>query len=161
QKLDAALIAAPDAYHADLAVAALNRGLHVFCEKPLAYSVEDVDRIAEARDRAGRVVQVGYMKRFDPAWRMLAEAVRGKGERARLAAVEVNDPDSWPFVAHRDFVAGDDVGSALIEENAARRAAQAARALGRAPDRAGLLGFTGPYCSSLVHDVNLVHGLLD
>jgi predicted dehydrogenase len=161
QQLGAALIAAPDAYHADLAMAALERGLHVFCEKPLAYSVEDIDRIVSARDRADRVVQVGYMKRFDPAWRMLAEAVRGRGERLRLVSVEVNDPDSWPFVAHRDFVAGDDVGPGLIEENAARRAAQVARALGQTPDRAGLIGFTGPYCSSLVHDVNLVHGLLD
>src|SRR5437868_5474635 len=63
QKLEAVVIGTPDATHADLSVAALDRGLHVFCEKPLCYSVEDADRVIAVRDRAGRVMQVGYMKR--------------------------------------------------------------------------------------------------
>jgi predicted dehydrogenase len=67
EPLDAVVIATPDAYHADLVVAALEHGLHVFCEKPLCYSAADAARIRATRDRAGRVVQVGYMKRFDPA----------------------------------------------------------------------------------------------
>ncbi|MEO8669306.1 MAG: Gfo/Idh/MocA family oxidoreductase, partial [Bauldia sp.] len=95
-KLDAVLIATPDAYHAELAIAAVERGLHVFCEKPLAYAVEDIDKVAAARDRAGKVVQVGTMQRFDPAWRLLADKVEGLGERLRLISVAVNDPDFWP-----------------------------------------------------------------
>ena len=137
RKLDAVLIATPDSYHADLAVAALDRGLHVFSEKPLCYEVEDATRVAAARDRAGRVVQVGYMKRFDPSWRLLAELVGGLGERLRLISVEVNDPDSWPYVAHRDYLAGDDVPAGLIEESGRRRAAQVARALGGSPSAGG------------------------
>ena len=64
--LDAVVIATPDSYHADLAVAGLERGLHVFSEKPLAYNTADIARIAAARDKAGRIVQVGYMKRSTP-----------------------------------------------------------------------------------------------
>ena len=52
QKLEAVVIGTPDATHADLAVAALDRGLHVFCEKPLCYAVEDADSVIAARDRA-------------------------------------------------------------------------------------------------------------
>ncbi len=161
EKLDAVLIATPDSYHADLAVAALDRGLHVFSEKPLCYAPEDADRVAAARDRAKRVMQVGYMKRFDPSWRLLRDMVAGEGNRLRMVSVEVNDPDSWPFVAHRDFLAGDDVPAELVTEGASRRAEQIGRALGGRPSPVQIRGFAGPYCSSMVHDVNLVHGLLD
>ena len=44
--LEAVVIATPDAYHADVAIAALDRGLHVFCEKPLCYALEDADRVS-------------------------------------------------------------------------------------------------------------------
>src|SRR5215475_4897240 len=55
--------------HPELAIAALDAGLHVMCEKPLALTVAGCDRIAAARDRSGRVLQVAYMKRHDPAYR--------------------------------------------------------------------------------------------
>jgi predicted dehydrogenase len=161
EKLDAVLIATPDSYHADLAVAALERGLHVFCEKPLCYVPEDADRVAAARDKAKRVMQVGYMKRFDPSWRLLRDFVVGAGKRLRMVSVEVNDPDSWPFVAHRDYVTGNDVPVDLIAANNKRRAEQIGRALGRPPSLVEIKGFSGPYSSSMVHDVNVVHGLLD
>ena len=80
--LDAVVIATPDCYHAELAILALQRGLHVFCEKPLCYSPEEADQVAEARDRAGRVVQVGTMKRFDP----VVPAAQGAGGGTRRAA---------------------------------------------------------------------------
>jgi predicted dehydrogenase len=159
--LDGVVIATPDCYHADLAVLALQRGLHVFCEKPLCYAPVDADAVAAARDRAGRVVQLGYMKRFDPAYRHLRELVAGQGERLRYLSVEVNDPDFWPFVAHRDYFEGQDVATELIEDARARRHAQVWRALGIEPAPALETGYAKPFCSSLVHDVNLGHGLLE
>ena len=66
--LDAVVIASPDPLHHEQVLAALGRGLHVFCEKPLCYSVADIDDLIAARDRAGKVLQVGYMKRFDPSY---------------------------------------------------------------------------------------------
>jgi predicted dehydrogenase len=161
KKLDAVLVATPDALHARLIIAALDRGLHVFTEKPLCYAIEDADAVIAARDEAKRVVQVGYMKRFDPAYEALASMVRGLGDRLRYVSVEVNDPDAWPFVAHRDLCAGDDVPAALIEETQQARAEQISRALGKRPTDEHLRGFAGPYCSSIIHDVNAVHGLLD
>src|SRR4051794_28024 len=59
EPLDALLVAVPDPLHADTVLAGLAAGLHVFCEKPLCLVEADYDRIAAARDRAGRVVQVG------------------------------------------------------------------------------------------------------
>ena len=66
-------MAVPDAFHADVACQGLEAGLHVLCEKPLALSLEECDRIAAARDASGRVLQVGTMKRYDPAFLRLLE----------------------------------------------------------------------------------------
>jgi predicted dehydrogenase len=140
---------------------ALDRGLHVFCEKPLCYTASDADRLIAKRNAAGRVLQVGYMKRFDPSFLLLRELVRGRGETLRMISVEVNDPDWWPFVAHRDFHPGRDVAANLMREGAGKLSRQVAAALGHTVSGAELRGFVNPFCSSMVHDVNLVHGLLD
>ncbi len=161
EPLDAVAIGTPDHTHADLAIAALDRGLNVFCEKPLCYAVEDADRVIAARDRAGRVMQVGYMKRFDPAVQALRAMVEGRGERLRMVTVEVNDPGSWPFTDHHDFLPGDDVAKSVIQEGGRRRSEQTARAIGRPLTGAEEKGFTGPLCSSMVHDINVVHYLLE
>ena len=57
ESLDAVLVAVPDPLHATTVLAALEAGLHVFCEKPLCFTEAEGAAIAAARDRAGRVVQ--------------------------------------------------------------------------------------------------------
>lgn len=159
--LDAMLIATPDPWHGALALRAIEAGLHVFCEKPLCYGPAEIAAIAAARDVAGVVVQVGYMKRFDPAHEAACDLVRGRGDRLRYVSVEVHDPDAWPFVTGHSPVAADDVPAILRAETARLRETQVATALGFVPDEILLRGFCGPYSSALVHDVNAVHGLLD
>jgi predicted dehydrogenase len=161
QPLDGVVIATPDAYHADLTVAALERGLHVFSEKPLCYDVADARRIAAARDRAGRVMQVGYMKRFDPAYLALRELLKKQQGPLRAVTVDVIDPDSGAFTDHHDMVIPDDIPQALIEEAGERKRAQVHAALGFVPEPPIFSGFSGPYSAALVHDLNLVQGLLE
>jgi len=132
-KPDAILIAAPDSYHAEFAGRALDAGIHVFCEKPLCFSTADIDGLIAKRDAAKRVLQVGYMKRWDPSYEMLLDEVKGLGGRLRFIAVEVNDPDSWPFSAHQGFQRFSDVPASLIADNKTRLAAQVARATGVIP----------------------------
>jgi predicted dehydrogenase len=160
--IDAILIAAPDQYHAEISVAALKRGKHVFCEKPLCYSVEEAKEVATARDAAGKVVQVGYMKRFDPSYEMLLSLLPKDAEGLRQISVECHDSDSWPFNQHQgDFVKVSDVPPDLIAEGAALREKQVHRATGRILTGGEMWGFTNSYCSSLIHDINAVHGMLD
>jgi len=160
RKPDCVVIATPDAYHVDLTLAALARGINVFVEKPLCYSPSEAVRVAKARDAAGKVVQVGYMKRFDPAYLALRDLLLAQETELKAVTVEVHDPDFWPFVAHRDVFFGDDVPADLIAENGRKRSEQIAIALGTTPSLEAMKGFAGPLCSSLVHDVNLVNGAL-
>jgi predicted dehydrogenase len=159
--LDAVLVATPDPLHCELVLAALERGLHVLCEKPLCLVPADCERVVAARDRADRVVQVGYMKRLDPAYEAAVAQLPAAGAGLRAVTVEVNDPDAWPFVAHHPHLRAADVPAALVSETRARAAAQARAALGGELDAVAEAGYLQALCSSLVHEVNAVHGLLD
>ena len=160
--IDAVLIAAPDPYHAEITLTALAKGLHVFCEKPLCFSVDEAREIAAKQKQAGTVVQVGYMKRFDPSYELLLSMIPRDGEGLRMISVEVQDPDSWPFNQHQgDFVKIDDVPRELVEEARSKRDSQVLRAVGRTLSGGEMWGFTNSYCSSLIHNINAVHGMLD
>jgi predicted dehydrogenase len=158
--LDAVVIAAPDPYHPSLAIAALDAGLHVMCEKPLALTLEGCDRIAAARDRSGRAFQVAYMKRYDPAYRRALTLLPKSIEEIKLISVEVNDPDQAPFVAHLPMVAPDDLPIALRESAKADSAAQLRQAAGGALDADGAHALANGFLSAIVHDVAVVHGIL-
>lgn len=62
--ITAVVIAVPNVLHAPLATAALEAGNDVLLEKPMAMSVEECQAVLEARDRSGRVLQVGFVCRF-------------------------------------------------------------------------------------------------
>jgi predicted dehydrogenase len=157
--LDAIVCAVPDAFHAEVALAALEAGVHVLCEKPLAMTVRECDAIVAARDRTGLVVQVAYMKRYDPAYLRLLDLAADAGP-VRLLSVEVNDPDQWPFVDHLPIVAPDDVPLELRDDLRTRSRALVAETGGAEPDPEAAKAFEG-YTSAMVHDVALLHGLCD
>jgi predicted dehydrogenase len=62
--LDAVVIATPSSSHAKMVRAALERDLHVFCEKPFTLNPQDADALAALGDERGLVTQVGYHNRF-------------------------------------------------------------------------------------------------
>lgn len=68
-QIDAVLIAAPDATHKALTLACLEARKPVLCEKPLAPTAAECREVLAAETKLGkRLVQVGYMRRFDPAY---------------------------------------------------------------------------------------------
>jgi predicted dehydrogenase len=159
--LEAIVVASPDPLHKEHALAGLNHGLHVFCEKPLCYAASDIKELIAARDAAKKVLQVGYMKRFDPSYEKALEVMPGTAKTLRHISVEVNDPDAWPFTRHHDVQLGKDVAQALIDDVRQKQKDQVKRAVGLDLNPLSFKGYTGAYCSSLVHDVNAVHGLLE
>ncbi|HWK26424.1 MAG TPA: Gfo/Idh/MocA family oxidoreductase [Solirubrobacter sp.] len=81
-RLDAVAIATPTFGHRDLAVTAAEHGAHVFIEKPLALTLAECDDIIAAAERAGVILQVGFVRRYQPEF---AEA------HARVEAGEIGD----------------------------------------------------------------------
>ncbi len=86
--LDAVFILNSNEYHRDHAIAALQGGKHVFIEKPVCLTAEDADDIVRARDKAGKIAMVGYMRRFAPAF---VEAIEDVKRLGRINYVRVRD----------------------------------------------------------------------
>ncbi len=90
--LDAVVIAVPNVLHADACVTALERGVDVLCEKPMATSVEDARRVLDPVERTGRVYQIGFNRRFAPAYAGMRDLVAG-GMTVFSGAMKMNDGD--------------------------------------------------------------------
>jgi predicted dehydrogenase len=85
---DLVVVATPPDSHAELCVEALQGGAHVLCEKPLATSVADADRILRAAEGAGRAVAVHHGFREQPIFRALRERI-GSAEAGELLFCQV------------------------------------------------------------------------
>ncbi len=86
--IDAVVIATPSFLHADLACEALSAGKHVFCEKPMALSLADCDRMVAAADAAGRQLMIGHCLRFMGEYVAAADLVRS-GRFGRLLSASM------------------------------------------------------------------------
>jgi myo-inositol 2-dehydrogenase/D-chiro-inositol 1-dehydrogenase len=98
EDVEALLIATPDATHAELTIACINAGKPVLCEKPLATSLADAERVLHTEVAAGRrLVQVGFMREYDPAHRELKALLdRGDiGQALAFRGVHVNLADGY------------------------------------------------------------------
>jgi predicted dehydrogenase len=158
--LDAVVICSPAGTHAEIALAALDAGLHVLVEKPMCITLADADAIVAARDRAGKVVQVGYMKRYDPAVERLYEELPAAADRLRYVHVVVNDPEFAPFFAPGEIVRAADVPAEVIDATRRGEREQVETAVGSgSPDV--VKAFSESFLGSMVHDVNVVHGALE
>ncbi len=108
----AVVIATGSDMHAPLTVAAAERGKDILCEKPLALSVADARAAAAAADRAGVRLQIGFMRRYDPAYRAAYEAIeRGEIGRPVLFAAISRDVQPPP----RGYFASPGAGGLFID----------------------------------------------
>lgn len=80
EDLDIITVATSDHRHADLVVEAANAGVKgIFCEKPMATSIEDADRMLEATERNGTILSIDHTRRWQPLWRHTQNAIVGGG----------------------------------------------------------------------------------
>ena len=91
--VDAILIASTDRTHADFAIACIEGGKPALCEKPLATTVADAERVLRAELAVGRrLVQVGFMREFDHAHRDIYDLLHGGviGAALKFRSVHIN-----------------------------------------------------------------------
>ncbi len=119
-KVDALLIASPDDTHANLTLACLLAGKPVLCEKPLAISLVEAEKVVQAEvDLARRLVSVGFMRRFDPQHAALKQA---------MLSGELGQPLLWKGV-HRNASSAYGTTGATILTNSAGHDIDSARFL--------------------------------
>lgn len=94
-KLDTVSIALPTSMHADYTIRALNGGLSVLCEKPLAPTISQCERIIAAAEKSEKILQVGHCIRFWPEYAKAKEII-DSGEYGKVKAAAFRRLGSAP-----------------------------------------------------------------
>lgn len=88
--IQAVVVGIPTQFHADASIKAMQRGKHVLCEKPMARTLRECDEMADAARVNKVVLQIGFVRRFDPDWCKIRELVQ---------AGKVGRPCMWRRIA--------------------------------------------------------------
>jgi predicted dehydrogenase len=87
--LEAVIIGTPPHWHALQIISALDRGLDVYCEKPLSYDIREGRAMVDAVKKSGRIVQVGFQRRQSPAFQAVRQHIQ-QGNAGRIVCVDAN-----------------------------------------------------------------------
>ena len=125
--IDAVVVIVPSFLHAETTIASLNRGLPVLCEKPMATTVEDANRMIEASKKNNKLLYIGFQKRLTPITSKMHE-LAAAGEIGQITmASGCNyrgdwNPESWKYTDPKTGVSTNwryltyTEGSALLED---------------------------------------------
>lgn len=99
EELDAVHICLPSYLHAEMAVAAMEKGMHVFVEKPVCLTGEDCKRLLEVQKKTGVKVMVGQVVRSFEEYRYLKEAYEKKtfGELKSIVMQRISGDTKWGY----------------------------------------------------------------
>ena len=113
QNLDFVIISSTTVAHAEQVVAAAEAGCHIFCEKPIALTLSDADRMIGAVGRAGVISTVNYIMRFNPAYLELRRLIES-GELGDVLSLSHQKTRGYGLYAggarHRAIVEPDESG---------------------------------------------------
>lgn len=107
-EIDAVIVTTGDSYHEQYVLASIKERKYVFCEKPLAPEKDGCKRIVDAEMTGGKqLVQVGFMRRYDPGYRQLKKYIEGRtyGEPLML------------HCAHRNYSVDENYDTPMAVEN--------------------------------------------
>lgn len=110
------LIASPPRLHPEQAIAGLEAGAAVLCEKPMAPTAAEAEGMAAAATRHGRPLAIGHIRRFFPAARLIQELVAsGRLGRFRFGSIQENGGFEWPFRSASAFQPAFTPGGVLLD----------------------------------------------
>lgn len=110
QEVDAVTICTPNKFHAEITIAALEAGIHVLCEKPMAMTPEECQAMIDAADKSGKVLAIAYHYRFmkdsRAAKRVILEDEIGKPIVARAKALRRRKVPGWGVFTNKELQGG-------------------------------------------------------
>lgn len=101
---DAVCISTYPDTHVRFAIKALERGCHVFAEKPLADTVEGAERVAEAAKKAGKKLVVGYILRHHPSWERFIQLAHTLGKPLVMRMNLNQQSHGYMWSVHRNLM---------------------------------------------------------
>ncbi len=154
-----ALFVLTNGSHAAPAIAAAERGLHVFVEKPLCWTLDEADKMIAAAEGAGTTLMVGYMKRYDPGFE-LAQRRLGAMRDVRFLRLTTLEAPADDYVAPYPILRSADVPAAVLDRMAAERASLVRSAIGDGAGRDLERAYIEVLLDSAIHELNMLRGLV-
>lgn len=109
-EVDAVVICTPNKFHSEISVAALNAGVHVLCEKPMAMSVAECQAMIDAAKKAEKKISIGFHYRFmkeSQAAKKVVEANEiGKPLVVRIQALRRRKVPGWGVFTNKTLQGG-------------------------------------------------------
>ena len=110
EKLDAAIICTPNLYHAPSTISALEHGLHVLCEKPMALDPNEAQSMLDASKKSGKILTIGFhyrhMGNVRAAKAVVDSGDLGKVYMTRVQAIRRRGIPSWGSFVHKHMQGG-------------------------------------------------------
>ena len=94
-EIDAVLVCSPTPTHADIAIASMRAGKHVFCEKPVDLTIEKIQKTAQVAKETGVKLQIGFNRRFDHNHGRVQQLAAG-GALGHVELVKITSRDPEP-----------------------------------------------------------------
>ena len=91
--LDAVSVCTSNTTHAEITIKALEKGVSVLCEKPMAVTLEEAEAMAEAAKKSGKVLMIGQNQRLNKTHRTARELIR-RGDIGRVLSFRL----IWEFI---------------------------------------------------------------
>jgi predicted dehydrogenase len=160
------LVANPNVYHAEVALAAIQAGKHVLVEKPMCVTLAECDALAEAEAKAGVTVQVGYMRRYAPAFLQAVARLAPLRNDINLARVhDVIGSNALIIDSTSKVHRASDIGEDVIEKGKALLATKSLEAVGEATSQRAvayslLLGLGSHDISAMRELIGMPKGVL-
>jgi predicted dehydrogenase len=133
--VDVVLIANPHVHHAEVAILAMNAGKHIMIEKPVCLTLEDADRLVEIQARTQVIAQVGYMRRYAPAFLEAVSLIPSRGEIRRARVHDVIGQNALIVGSTSHVFRGNDIPSDLLARGVQLHQEQITSAIGEvSPD---------------------------
>ena len=93
-EIDAVLVCSPTPTHADISIAAMKAGKHVFCEKPVDLTIEKIKATAKVAEETGKKLQIGFNRRFDHNHGQVQKLAKdGKLGNIEIVKITSRDPE--------------------------------------------------------------------
>ncbi|EJR41888.1 Gfo/Idh/MocA family protein [Bacillus mycoides] len=98
EELDAVSVCTPNDLHASISIVALQSGIHVLCEKPMATSKKDAEMMIEAAEKSGKKLMIGHNQRFVTSHQKAKQLI-GNGEIGKIYSFRTafghSGPENW------------------------------------------------------------------
>ncbi|CAN0450056.1 unnamed protein product, partial [Ectocarpus fasciculatus] len=128
-QLEAVVVATPNTLHAGHTIAALQRGLHVVAEKPMAMDMSEADAMIDAADRAGKLLAPFQNRRFEAGFLKVRDIIES-GQLGRIVQIRM----AWhQFTRRWDWQVIRNQGGGLLRVNGTHLVDQAVQFLGDGP----------------------------